>query len=695
MNDRVRKEAAPFGAGGGWRGGMMVNSVLFMTVSIFAQKLLNDFAYFIAYRSFDFGTFVAGLVHYGLFAVLPADLLALFALGLWMRPFARAIRDIDAGLKISVPSFRSALGSVVRLPVVVILYNVAGFAAGFFVGMHGTIVEGAQLVVYVLQYLAGAVVCAYVQIVVNNLLLSEPRAKLRVRFVGNYREWSEGQRSMIVTIALAVYTMFTVVGVGQAINDATITQDRIYQSVAEDGKDLNAAIEEYREAVAAHLGLPLEKVAVDDSKALRVNPFAIYVPILVFLVGLAVFIQLASGRNRSAQYASLQGKLRSIISGKADLTERIVIGQFDEIGELADTINVFIEKLRDLFGKFAEAGEKVAASSLALRDTLAETTATTEMMVDSIEGTSAEASSQVGLVGEASGTLAHTLDSLRRISEHVDAQASAVEQTSAAVSEMAANIQSVANATARANQVASGLGLVAENGNRSVENAARAIRDVEAASLRVASFVEVISKISSQTNLLAMNAAIEAAHAGEAGAGFAVVASEVRSLAESSAKSAKDIALQIRDMRGLIEDDVRLAEEASEALKRIATDVGGTVALIDQIAAGMREQGEGANEIVRAMASLVEESQGIRSIAEEQKKEGEEMRDIIARLVAVFDRILAATARQAEGNQGIIAGIRHLETVTNENKEVVDRLEDLLHGFVLTGAEASVIDKTK
>ncbi|MEI6386174.1 MAG: methyl-accepting chemotaxis protein [Spirochaetota bacterium] len=637
---------------------MALNSGALIVISTLAQKLLNEFATVVtlgvAAGSFDFAQSALDVLAYLSLAILPALAVILLALFAWMRPFARAVRKIKASGHVSAEEFKAAMGRLIGLPWIVMAFNLCAFILAYFVGTDGGLRNSSRGVPLFLQYFSGAIVCGYVQIVINNLVLASPRSLLQISNMGKYREMTEGQRSLLMSLALSFYTMFSVIGASQAIE-------------------------------AGHL-----LRAGTEFKA--VNPLIVYLPILLFLVGLTIFIQMATDRYRRAQFAFLEDKLRSLISGKADLTQRLVIGQFDELGELVNTINLFIEKLKNLFGQFMEAGVEVAESSETLREVLVKTMATTEMMVESIEATSGQASAQFGIVSETEATLGNALSSLKRISEAVDSQASAVEQTSAAVSEMAANIKAVSRATERANEFAASLTKVAASGGIAVGNAARAIGEVSAASARVDSIVGTISKIAAQTNLLAMNAAIEAAHAGSAGAGFAVVAGEVRSLAESSARSAKDIATNIKGMRRLIGEDVKLAAEASEALDRIGRDVEGTGALIDQIAAGMKEQEVGANEIVDAMSSLVEASQSIRATAEIQRIDSEAMRASIARLVEIFGNIHDATSRQAEGNRYIIEGMKNLQEVATRNQAIVGHLEGLLRGFVLKGGDQSVVE---
>jgi methyl-accepting chemotaxis protein len=645
---------------------MTLNSGILIVISTLAQKFLNDFATVVtsgvtfgvtlgvASGGFDLAHFSLDVLAYLGFAILPALVAMLLALFTWMRPFARAVRKVEASGHISAEEFKAAMGSLIGLPWVVMAFNLCAFILAYFVGTEGAMRSSVRGIPLFLQYISGAIVCGYVQIVINNLILASPRSLLQIRNMGSYREMTEGQRSLLMNLALSFYTMFSVIGASQAIE-------------------------------AGHL-----LRAGSESQA--VNPVIVYLPILLFLVGLTIFIQIATDRYRRAQFAFLEDKLRSLIAGKADLTQRLEIGQFDELGELVNTINLFIEKLKNLLSQFLEAGVEVAESSETLRKVLVVTMANTEMMVGSIEASSGHARSQAGIVTETEVTLGNMLSSLKRISEAVDSQASAVEQTSAAVSQMAANIKSVSRATERANGLATSLTKAAASGGVAVGNAARAIHEVEEASARVDAIVGTISKIAAQTNLLAMNAAIEAAHAGSSGAGFAVVAGEVRSLAESSARSAKDISTNITSMRRLIGEDVKLAAEASEALGRIGRDVEGTSALIDQIAAGMKEQEIGANEIVDAMSSLVEASQSIRMTSEIQRRDSEAMRISIARLVEIFGNIRDATSHQAEGNSYIIEGVKNLQEVATRNQEIVGHLESLLHGFVLKGGDQPVVE---
>jgi methyl-accepting chemotaxis protein len=216
-----------------------------------------------------------------------------------------------------------------------------------------------------------------------------------------------------------------------------------------------------------------------------------------------------------------------------------------------------------------------------------------------------------------------------------------------------------------------------------VTDSIHAIKQVEDASKKVTEMVSVISQISSQTNLLAMNAAIEAAHAGEAGKGFAVVATEVRNLAESSSKSAKEISVQIKKMLSTVNNGVALSEKAGAMLNSISTDIGATTGLVKQIADAMTEQSLAANEILDSISSLVEETQSIRNNAIEQKRRNDTVRAEVDRNTQSIREIAKAAADQTDDGNRILAAIENLKKVEAQNAALAKKLSDLVEGFNL------------
>ncbi|MDE3019076.1 MAG: methyl-accepting chemotaxis protein, partial [Nitrospirota bacterium] len=265
-----------------------------------------------------------------------------------------------------------------------------------------------------------------------------------------------------------------------------------------------------------------------------------------------------------------------IAEGEGDLTKRVPVAGKDEINELAGWMNVFIEKLQAMIGKVAHVTDKVAAASVQL-------SATSEEMAKGADG----------------------------LTSRTAQTAAAVEEMNATVGEVAQNSGKAASIAQEAVQTAkSGKDVVAEtiSGMQQISDAvsqsATIIATLGKSSDQIGEIVRVIEDIADQTNLLALNAAIEAARAGEQGRGFAVVADEVRKLAERTTKATKEIGDMIRhiqqDTKGAVasmdegtqkvNSGVDLVNKTGEALATIAERVTQTADMIRLIAVAAEEQ---------------------------------------------------------------------------------------------------------
>ncbi len=321
------------------------------------------------------------------------------------------------------------------------------------------------------------------------------------------------------------------------------------------------------------------------SKGLMVTVPALAVACGAFIVGLRFLL--------TRPLARLTGAMQEIASGDADLTKRIAIARSDEIGALSHWFDTFVGNL--------------------------------QVLIRDIAGVTSEVS---GAATEFAATNEQMSRGIGRQREQTELAAAAVDQMHASASDVARQSTEATDSATRSREAATvGGGVVGDTSEaisaiaREVTDSARIVTTLGKKSEQIGEIIEVINDIADQTNLLALNAAIEAARAGEHGRGFAVVADEVRKLAERTSKATDEVAGSIREIQA----------ETSEAVARMDASSGQTAAGVDLAA----RAGDSLREIVENSDQMLTRVQSIAAAAEEQSAAAAQISGTIEEITVV------------------------------------------------------------
>ena len=422
-------------------------------------------------------------------------------------------------------------------------------------------------------------------------------------------------------------------------------------------------------------------ILVEKNEILSLFYALVRIMVLIGLLMFVIYFTLAIIASRALRryFARLEAMFAKIAAG--DLTDRVPVKRNDEIGRLMTHLNIATEHSHTMLTALKEEADKMMAIGADLSSNMEETAAAVKEISNNAAIVKEKALMQAAGVTETAATSEQIQGKLNLLVEGITTQSENITQSSALITNTAENMLRVNKILSQNDGLIKDVYDQMRNGKDGVSTANNFVKQVAERSEALLEASQIIQNIASQTNLLAMNAAIEAAHAGESGKGFAVVADEIRKLAEESNMQGKQIGAVIKESTEIIAQVSKAGMQAEKTFIDVYELISQISEKEDTIVDLMHEQEENGTRVLSAIETINQITKNVSAASVEMLEGGKQIAAEMQKLADITRETTDNMTEIASGAEQITNAIGEVVSITEQNKTSIDHLAQEVNKF--------------
>lgn len=482
---------------------------------------------------------------------------------------------------------------------------------------------------------------------------------------------------------------------GNRLTGTTIDDPEILKTVLKDGKKYYgvnildgikylSVYEPITDKTGKYVGMIFIGQPLNTIQTVSFNLFKITMPgTIVFSIILMLIYLLLINIIVFKPLKNIGQAIHNLASGHADLTYRLAIGKHDEFGILAEDINSFLDILQTLLKEMKTTQISLGETGNTLGTNAHESAGAISQILANIEGVRHQSENQDLSVRKTGTIISEAFNTVNDLNILIESQAAGITESSASIEKMVGNIGSVNRSINTMNSKFKNLTQTTTEGKEKQLTVDVKVKKISDQSKLLLDANSIIAKIAAQTNLLAMNAAIEAAHAGDAGAGFSVVADEIRNLAETSSSQSKTINSELKLITASISEVVQASQDSQNSFKIVVDQIKDTDILVQEIDNAMAEQKEASKQILEALRDMNNSSSEVQDKSKNLIDGVHVIQDEMEKVTQISNTILGSMDEMGQGAKEINDAAQSVSDIAVETRNAIGIMEELIGKFTV------------